>query len=350
MPLLSRIISRLVMATFAIAVIPGCKEDSNSLEDMKEQNRKEMAPILEKHRAAATAMIETIKAIGEDAKTAPPVETREPPAGTIVSPEYGEPETAGILLANIEWTRFNNDSSLVYFKTDFPISVIHRALKDGHCYDTGYHPAGVGEKFAVLTGLKQVAVIRIRRYDAPKAVFAVGQQRFEGGEAVGDVLIYDTATRKRIAGFPFEVHQHEDASISRSASEETVQRELSQSFASNFNFDMRRELHLYASGKTGPATPGAAAVAEMERFSRKINLDLSMEHLLAGIKKVDIVPGAGGKLVVTIHAETPRQLTTRDGKALPDVQAIVAKILGVEPEIKFVKVAESPATRPATPE
>src|SRR5262245_6938842 len=82
----------------------GCKRKLPTMEEMKEANRKELAPVLEKHRAAATAKIEALKAVAADAQAAAPVAVREPAAVSLAVP----PEATGLVLANLEWAAASN--------------------------------------------------------------------------------------------------------------------------------------------------------------------------------------------------------------------------------------------------
>jgi len=324
---------------FALLMAVGCKK-SRSYEEMKEENRQAMAPILEKHRAAATARIEAIQEIAKDARWASRTTTPEPPEPGLKIPENRyELVKGGLLLANVEWAAAadGTNEAKVKYDADLPLHMLVKAMKDGHNHDSGHSPEGADESFKTLTNLKHLALIRIYDYDPPEAIFTGGEQRFEGAEAKGDVLIYDLETRKRVGAFPYEVQQGPNAKVTRGASDETMSKELERFFTSEFKYALLDEVTAYGAGKSGPAAPGAAAKTSLQSFADKIRSEVGTEFLLSGPKKVDIAAGEGGKPLVTIYADTPNMLALKDGTVLKEVRAIVEKVLGRDADIKVVK-------------
>lgn len=312
----------------------GCKRKLPTLEEMKEANRKEMGSILEKHRTAATAKLEAIKAVAADAKAAAPVTVRQPATVSLAVP----PEAAGLVLANLEWAAAANgmNEAKLRVKDALPLGTLTGALANGHAYGSSYNVQGIDRQFGLLVALKQAALIRIQRYDPPKAVAGPGGRRFQSGRAAGDVLVYDLETRKRIGAFPFEAMQRDTAGVGQRDGEALL-KELERSFAYDFETAINGELAAFAKGKAGPAAPGAAADASLRRFTDKIWEQLTLDHLLSGPKEIDFATGAGGSLIATIRAENPSHLAARDGAALPDVRRAVVKILGREATVKVVK-------------
>ena len=317
------------LVALGVAVAFGaCKNKLPTFEEMQEARRKELGPIIERHKAPSTAKLDALRAIAKDAPAAPPVETREP-ATTFAISDTRYPEEEGVLVANLEeLVAFDGTNTApVTLRPGLSVAGLQGVL-GGNAGDVGNPPASIDAQLGVLEKLRHVALVRVRSYQPPRPAEA---GRFEGGRAVGDVLVYEIDARKRVGAFPFEILQGTEATVGRG----TVEADLAQSFASSFEFRLRGELAAFAAGKPGPATPGAGAAEDTAAFATKIRLELGTEYLMAGVERVDIVDGDDGRPIVTIQAETPAQLSSRDGSALPGVRALVKKILGTEAEVRI---------------
>jgi hypothetical protein len=339
-----------LLAVLALPLtLTGCGERNPTYEEMIEINRKALAPILDKHRAAVTAKLDAIKAVAKEAKAAPIVQAREPMAETATIPGSSyEALKAGVLLANADWADFEGtDETPIDLDTRLPIGKIQSALASGEL-PSSYSIQGLEEQFGVLAGIRQAALIRVHRYAKPQpSIGAKGERRFVGGKAYGDVQVYDLATGKRIGAFPFEIGQSDSASIT-SKDEESIQRELELSFARGVDYDLREELAAFAAGKEGPATPGAAEKASLKTFANKIKGGIIESHGFAFPKRVDIEEEAG-VITVTIHAGDPIYIADKRGITRPEVKAMVEKILGSEAVVKVVKAAEEKAPTETAP-
>lgn len=325
----------------AVVVTTGCKKEYPSYDEMREEHRRQVKPILDKHRTVATAKIEAIQSCAKDAKDAPPVVEPEPTKQPITTPENkDELEQSGILLANLEWamTVDGTNGASIDYPTELPVYLLAAALKDGHAYDRGYSVENIDEQFGKLQNMKQLMVVRIRDYTPPKPVFLGGEQRFEGAKAIGDVLIYDLDAKQRIGGFPYEAVQDHTAKIKRGASDDEARKDLERYFTTDFKYAIRNELAAYAQGKSGPAAPGVADYESLRGFGERIRSQIAMEFLLAGARKVDVTTGDDGKAVVTIHAESPELLVRKSGALVPGLSELVEKALGRPATVKVVAV------------
>src|SRR5262245_20256475 len=92
---------RALVALGIVVAAGACKEKLPTFEEMQEARRKELAPIIERHRAAATAKIDALRAIAKDAQAAPAVDARDPASAFTIS-DTRYPEEEGVLVANLE--------------------------------------------------------------------------------------------------------------------------------------------------------------------------------------------------------------------------------------------------------
>lgn len=79
-----------LVSILSVALLPlllSCKK-TQSYEEMKATNKASLAPIVEKHRAAAAARFTTLEAIGKDALAAPAVKSAEYATAKIVAPSW----------------------------------------------------------------------------------------------------------------------------------------------------------------------------------------------------------------------------------------------------------------------
>ena len=292
--------------------------------------------VVDKHREAATAMLKRLRAIGQEAMAAGPVQAREPTtvAGPLqitlldnVSFKVGDQ----VLLANAELlasdTFWTNTAKV---KLNGPATFarkLEEAMQRG--WDGPMDTAdSVEQRFTAWTGLQYAFIVRVRDYQPPK--MATGE-RFEAGRASGDVLLYDLATGKRAGGFPFEAGQSDEASVRG----KSVQADLVSSFVIGLEFTLKAEAAAYLAGKPGPASPGAAAQHDQEKFADKIRNAIAVETLGSGIEHIEIT-AAAGKITVTIHADNPLGLADRDGKVAPAIVDKVRQILGADADVKAV--------------
>jgi hypothetical protein len=303
---------------------------------MNEEKRQAMAPALAKHKEGATAQVASLKAVGADAKTAPPVAQREPAAVPLATlTDSGDPESAGVLIGTAEWLTAagGTNEAKVPLSPRLSLANITRCMEDG--YLSSSSPSDMETNFTTLKGLKQAAVVRVRDYTKPKIVFAAGSKRFEGARASGDVIVYDLATRKRIGAFPFEAGQSGNVSV-LAKDEAGAEKELEQAFAIDVEQAVRKEYAAFAAGTAGPSAPGTADDAERKRFADKIRMQVLTDHFLSNPTKVEITSGPNGKPLVTIWSSNLPQVALPDGSARPEVVQTVTKVLGREADVKVL--------------
>jgi hypothetical protein len=324
-------------AGVALAPAVGCdKADPSAVADPRaEADRKAMKPLIEKHREAATAKLAGLKAAGADAATAPPVARREPGEGLLTAAAE-EVENAGLMVASAEWLTAGTAAAAKVPITPTPsIDVVAKVMVPGHEFDHTLTAKGMELELERFGKIKQVAAVRVRAYAPPKLATAGGEKRFEGAKASGDVIVYDAATGKRVGAFPFEVGQSERA-WSYSKDEAAIAKDVEHSFGFDVHRAVKAEYAAYAANKPGPHGPGSAAAAEVAGFADRIHSEMLINHLGAGAKSVEIVPGPDGTPVVTIHADYPRAVTDRTGKPYAGVVATVKKVLGTDAEVRVV--------------
>ncbi|HEX8914932.1 MAG TPA: hypothetical protein VF796_21445 [Humisphaera sp.] len=336
----------LLSAAAAAAVLPagGCKKDYPTNEQMNEEKRQAMAPVLARHKDAAAARLAAIKAVAADAAAAAPVTAREPKSADLVAvPDFGETEPAGLLLAGVEVLAMDgkSDAAKVPLDPDLYLPDFPRVMADG--YLPSWTAEGFEPKFVTLENLKQVAAVRVREYRAPKVTSASGETRFTGARAGGDVIVYDLATGKRVGAFPFEAAQRDTVTV-RSKDGAGAERELEQAFAIDLKSAVRKEYAAYAAGKAGL---GSAADVSRQQFETRIRSKLLESQIIVIPQKVQLSYGADGKPVVTIWTDTTLRRIKVDEPASAEVTGIVTKVLGRDADVRL-RPAEKPATGAAT--
>lgn len=303
---------KLAWVVVGVLAVGGCKKQGNVMEE----RRKAVAVIVEKRRPEVAARLDVIKALGKDAQAAPKVTAREPLLQKIEEIDSGHIEWAvsiGSVEAFLEPVYKGMSFPRYGFNVD--IAKIDQILAGTNVTDL--YPYEYEE---YLTGfLKPVAVVV--RYHEEVLPQQADATHFTAGYVIGDAILYDTATKKRIGAFPFEARQGDTADP--------------KSLLSSFHGDVRKaideELVAYALGKPGPASVGRAAdtpEALRDRLVQKVVSD----KLILGFERYEIrEEGEGCTLVLhvssTMNLEETSSLLNKRGPvkkefADPLVQAI----------------------------
>ncbi|MBX5482798.1 MAG: hypothetical protein IRZ16_13300 [Myxococcaceae bacterium] len=318
----------LIPVVVALTVLPGCKPKYPTVEEMAEQRRQKFAAILDAHRAASTAQLKALHAIAREALAAPPVTAFEPPSGPV--------DEALTLLRNVEVLAGADHSAKLELprETDgLNCAVLEQALNTpGYNDDISF---SLENHLKRLEALRFVALVRVRDYTPPKVVMA--GQRFEGGRASGDVLVYALDSRQRVGAFPFEIFQNDHVSV-RGKTEVDIQRELDSNFASDVQIKVKRAFGDFIDHKVPSTAPGVAQAQESARWENKVELAILETGLLGGVEKVEVDPAAGERPAVIVHAKYPDALRMKDGSARSEVTEAVKKVLGREAVIRIVPV------------
>ncbi len=317
-----------ILLVLGTTLLPACGNKNPTFEEMVEIQRKELAPLVDQHRAAGGAMITALRTAAAEARSTTKVAKREPlPAPVVIAND--DLVAAHLLLANIEWLaneRWVNEAQ-IQIRPEVPIERLDQLLTTGLYDRTGNHDAPIVEQaLTQLTSLQHVAFVRVHEYQPPK--LAEGN-RFEGGVAEGDVLVFALPAHAREGAFPFEARQGETAKVARRSAEA----DLRGTFDDEVRRTIRAELVAFLANRPGPAAPGAAAAAEQAGFRDRIQMALA-EAMVLGIKDVALENSLGGP-IVTLYAESPATIAPQ-GTVRSDVTALVTKILGRGAEIRVV--------------
>ena len=283
--------------------------------------------VADKHRGPATQKLARIDQAIAEAKAAPRITARTRPAQLPplklverYSPG-GNTLFAGVAQpASIEVALAPRYQAAVTRYLDQPVGA---SSSDTTTAD------GVEHLFQELDALSYGLLVRVHEATPPSAS---NLDRFVGGRASGDAMLYDLATGKILGAFPFALAQRDTATVTKGQSD--VDAQLLQSFAVDIASAIKAELRAWLDDKPGLATAADADAQALARFGPKIRTALGLSYLMADIHTIDVTRGPSGP-IVTFHAEQPKMLMP-GGHVAADLQAIVKQTLGTDAEIRAV--------------
>jgi hypothetical protein len=302
------------------------RRDEAAYAELQRSQQAARQAVAESHRAAAAPRLATLAKAVEEAKAAPPIASRVALTRPVTVPVtvrddsgHGNTMVSGIAQPA--------DLNVWLVKRYQPLAEDYVGPGARPREADNRLPQEVEAGFAELAALDYVVLVRIQRVTPPTA--GPGD-RFVGGAVEGDAALYELASGTRLGGFPFVVRQRDTASVTRRGD---VDRQLLEAFQVDVGMAIPAELAAFVAGTAGPATPGAAAAAELARFGDKIESELRLTYIF--LEGVEVASGgADGKPIVTLVSDHPERLQFR-GQVLPELATAIQKILGVEAEFRF---------------
>jgi hypothetical protein len=221
------------------ALLAGCPRKTMTDDERKKDYVEGMKPVLAQHQAAVTATLDALAAIPKLAAADPPVTTAE------------------ALPAPVECKR---DTCLI--KTVEPVGRI--ALEDTPNVDWDKVPRilrGEHDEYVtwqsdaytleLIVAITHVAVVRVREYEKP--VVGEKSDRYSGGRAAGDVIVYDVKGKKRVGAFPWAVSVPETAQIDANSADPGAS--IENVFVGHAASEIRSALTAFYAGKAPPVEP-----------------------------------------------------------------------------------------------
>ncbi len=235
-----------------VLVLAACKKEISK----EEVHRRDLAPALATYGATVRAKLAALHAIGKTALAAPPVTAREPLTGPTELEGYNRIE-----MTDVQW---------LLDKPDVPNNLPTMRSWNQDQWDavvaavSGPPPANIENSqsswedwFRRMATIQQVLVVRYRWADStmPKASDA---DHFTPGVAIGDAILYDVDSKKRIGAFPFVARQGDRANG-----------DITINFLRDVESAILQELGRYQAGKLGPASVDAPPDPPQAVFQRQ---------------------------------------------------------------------------------
>jgi hypothetical protein len=300
------------------------RQDHDAYQALLQQQYEARKAVADKHRPAATAKLAAIEATIADARKAAPVTARTK------QPLPSPPRVANAKLNAPGNTLLVGIGQPAELKVTLlpALNVEAARYLDGGSHNTdGNTAAGVELAFAALETIEYVLLVRVLEASPPTGA---SDHRFVAGRASGDGALYELATGKRVAAYPFSALQRDNANIDRHGGD--VDKQLLESFTYDVWNAATKELGALVDEQPA-TTPDDAEASARQRFASKIELELGLglKFVGASIQKVEVTRGP----VVIFHAREPKVLMP-GGKVAPDLETLVTKILGTKAEIRAV--------------
>jgi hypothetical protein len=209
-------------------------------------HRKDIALVVEKRGAAAKAKIDALKAVAKDAKGAPPLAARQPVAA-LAALKADDRLKGGLLVVTASWDDATAKPAPVGIDDEW-LKGLDDELRNGSTL--GRSPEALDVALGLLSELRHVALVRVHRYDTPKAALVGSEWQYTGGRAAGEVRVYDLETKAKVGGFPFEITQRDTAFV-RGKTAGALDTELEKDFRSEVKSKFADELGAFLGGKPG---------------------------------------------------------------------------------------------------
>jgi hypothetical protein len=178
-------------------------------------------------------------------------------------------------------------------------------------------------------------VVRYHEEVKPKQL---DDSHFSAGYVIGDAVLYDIASKRRIGAFPFEARQGDTADA--------------KTLLGNFHRDVTtaidQELVAYAENKPGPASPGQAPDSPEALRDRLLDKAFR-DTIIVGLVRHELFDTASGcKLVLTVdsnlHVAEDYGSAGASGPVKKEIAEPLARAIDKPCDIVFQVVPKSAAT------
>lgn len=301
------------LALVTVALFAGCGRKTMSDDERKSTYVAGMKPVLAKHAASATAVVDGLKLIPSLAAAEPPVTAPQP----LASPLACTLDTCVITTAEpvLNIKIHDMPSTVMPMHWDALPVMLRGEYRPDAVWQADEHT------LATIAAISHVAVVRTREFEKP----TVTGDHYTGGRASGDVIVYEVKTKKRIGAFPWVAGMPETAEVAPGATD------LAYVLASRAPDKIRMALNDFYTGKATAEAPKDDAQLRQRQITGLLGADFQIlvtEVLITDGPpcKVDLVTPLPGKLAATPGPE----ITTAgpDDVVKPEVAALVRKVIG----------------------
>jgi hypothetical protein len=264
--------------------VGGCDEKPT----MSEERQKAVAAIAEQRRPEVEARFESIKAIGKDAQAAAKVTTREPLTQKLEGLEADRVDQK-VVIGSVDAFVDPTYKGMLFPGYGFSVDVqrIDKILTGVDVTDSP--PETYAANLSSFLDSTVAVVVRYHEEVKPKQL---DDRHFSAGHVIGDAVLYDIASKRRIGAFPFEARQGDAADAKM----------LLGSFHRDITTAIDQELVAYAENKPGPASPGQAPDSPEALRDRLLDKAFR-DTIIVGLVRHDLFDTASGcKLLLTVES------------------------------------------------
>lgn len=305
------------LVILAVLGVAGCPRKTMTDDERKAAYVEGIKPVLAKHQRAANAAIDALETIPTSAAAEPRVTALQPlPAPAACNGDTCVTKTAG----PVGPISFNKLPTIIQWE-DVP-----RVLRGEFGEYSNWQSDN--RTFESINAITHLAVVRVHEFEKP--VVSTNADRYTGGRAAGDVIVYDVKTKNRVGAFAWAVQMPETARIRADATDPVAE------YQSVLVDHAKREIQAALADLYAGKAPAVAAPKDMERLRER-----QISDLLAGkqmpVMEVEITDGPTCKVVLVTALKHLLAVKPdgNDGVVKPEAIESVRKVMAKECAVSY---------------
>lgn len=293
-----------------LALFTGCTRKLMTDDERKADYAQGIKPVIAKYQASVIATIASLESIPKAGATEPRVTAVQPlPAPVACNYDTCLVKTVG----SASRISVENTPSLIDF------SKVPRILRGE--YEEYASWQADQQMLEKIDAISHYAIVRVHEYEKP--VPGSTADRYTGGHAAGDAIIYDVKTGKRIGAVTWTAEMPETVHIPGDATDPAA--EYESQFVGHAGPQITEALENFYAGKGAVAKP----VYDDDKLRERQIMTLLVQDAEIMVVDVVITDGAACKVVLTgakaLIAANPE---ADDGAVKPKAAEIVRKVMG----------------------
>jgi hypothetical protein len=300
----------------ALTLTTSCTRKLMTDDERKADYARGIKPLLAQHQASVTAVLAALKVIPKAGAAEPPVTALQP----LPAPVVCNADTCMIATAEpVGKISLSSAPSLLDFE-DVP-----RVLRGEYAAQVTWQRDK--NTLEAIDALTHFAIVRVHQYEKP----AVGStaERYTGGHAAGDVIVYDVKTQKRVGAFTWTAEMPETVHIPADSTDPAAAYE--REFVGAAREQIRTALDAFYAGKAAEKGP-----SDDEHLRERQIQTLLAQDVRVMVLEVEISDSPTCKVVlVAVPQMIAANPDAADGVVKPEAVKIVRQVMGKDCAVTY---------------